>query len=181
MILKLYPNEILLEPTKAVEEFDNSLKDTAKKMQDFMKRTGGVGLAANQVGLSKSMFVTADKVFVNPEILEYNGEVESKEGCLSFPTIQVAVKRAKDIVISYLTEDGEKKLETLTGEEAIIAQHEYDHLQGKTFLDYVSPMRKDIILRKFKKWKKRFTNAQMRQLQLRKLSDKQQKESHSKQ
>ena len=155
MKLQIYPSEILLKPTTDVVEFDEELEKLANQLQAIMKASGGCGLGANQVGVDKSVFVTPTKVFVNPEIIEYNGEVKYREGCLSFPTIQVTVTRAEQIEVRYFNIKGEKQLETLEGFDAIVFQHEYDHLQGKTLLNHVGPVKRDTILRKLRKWKKK--------------------------
>lgn len=155
-MLKLYPNEILLSPTKSVKEITSGVLENIKLMKSVLLSTeNGAGLAANQIGLDKSIFITRDKVFINPEILKYNGERSSVEGCLSFPEVRAKLKRAEQVVVKYLDELGENHLETIENFEAIIVQHEYDHLLGKTFLNHVGPVQRNTILRKIKKWKKK--------------------------
>lgn len=155
MKLHVYPEELLANPTKEVTEFDENLKTEIAQVRAVMNKLGGCGMAANQLGIDKSFFVTPTKTFVNPELIEYNGQIKSKEGCLSFPTIQVTVKRHKQVIVRYVDADGKKQFESLEGFDAVVFQHEYDHLQGKTFLDHIGPVKRDIVLRKLNKWKKK--------------------------
>ncbi len=143
------PAEILKKPCKRVENFDKNLQKLAKQMLATLqaqKDPPGVGLAANQVGVSLQIFVVqkdpADKPLfvVNPEILQIEEkktasakEEKELEGCLSIPRIWSPIKRAEKIRISYQDLEGNKKEQEFKGLDAIIIQHEIDHLQGILF------------------------------------------------
>jgi peptide deformylase len=157
MKINYYGDSILTTPTKKIEVFDDNLKKIIEDMYETMEDEGGCGLAANQVGLNKSMFVSDLGVFINPEILEQEGTqtIKNGEGCLSFPLFRIKVDRAKKIRMKFIDEDFKEKEETFEDFSAIICLHEYDHLLGKTFLDYVGPVKRDMLIRKMKKWRKR--------------------------
>ena len=143
MDLKL-KNQTLRRATRPISmKFPLAAKILADNLYAFMKKNGGIGLAANQVGLRDSVFVmevngVRRNVF-NPSILIKNEEQEmGTEGCLSFPDEQVDVERFKEINVQYLDENGNEVSETLTGLESRCFQHEYDHLSGVTMHDRVS-------------------------------------------
>lgn len=132
------PSRILSTPTDwCLRYFRDSLplQPIIKKMLDIMQQYGGAGLAAPQVGLRKSFFVTeSGQVFIDPRILERSDETDvCLEGCLSIPNIRLPIRRAKSIVIEYYDAEGNDRTETLTGFEARLAQHEIDHLDGVLF------------------------------------------------
>ena len=149
--LILAPNAILNTKTQPVAVFDKELKEEVAEMLRIMKEEKGVGLAANQVGLNKSMFVLdipnlgaldgkivkayVRRTMINPTLELSGADVSISEGCLSFPNKLVKVPRKFICNISYQNIFGETVKEELTGLAAIVAQHEYDHLLGKTFLD----------------------------------------------
>lgn len=131
-----------------------------KNMWETMYHSDGVGLAAPQIGLAIRLFVIdgspmADefpelegfkKTFINAEILEYGPDKEwDSEGCLSIPGIREEVPRSHRIRIKYLDENFQPQEEVLEGFAARIVQHEYDHIEGKLFVDYLSPLRKRLI------------------------------------
>lgn len=139
MNLYIYPHEMLKKKLQALEEWDESLRDTLNEMHKFMITQGGVGLAANQVGIDKRLIVvrTKHRVFklINPRIVQGEGEVIYKESCLSLPGRTVETKRYKKVVVDGYDEDGDEFTYTAGGLLAIIFQHEIDHLDGKTILD----------------------------------------------
>ncbi|MCO4795239.1 MAG: peptide deformylase [Bacteriovoracaceae bacterium] len=116
-------------------------------MISTMKASGGVGLAAPQVNVSKRMFVMKSgfsvplTVVINPKVkyLSNYGKKNSTEGCLSIPGKRVRVKRFKRIHLDYLNRDGEEISEEAKGFKAIIAQHEFDHLNGVLIVDFLDP------------------------------------------
>lgn len=139
------------------------LDTTISNMFETMYAAHGVGLAAPQVGLSIRLFIVdgrpfaedekelADfkKVFINPQILEESGdEWTFNEGCLSIPDIREDIRRQQKIHIAYLDEKGQAHEETYTGLAARIIQHEYDHIEGKLFIDKLSPLRKTMLKNK---------------------------------
>lgn len=137
-----------------------NLKDLIANMFDTLKRSEGVGLAAPQVGLPIRLFIVDLDVisedepeykgylhtFINPEILEESEEECSmEEGCLSIPGIHESVKRPEEVLVKYLDENLEPHEKWLSGFEARVFQHEYDHLDGKMFVDHLSNFRKQLI------------------------------------
>lgn len=158
--LALWPDSILKKEAKRVEVFDQKLKFLSEEMFKFMKQNKGIGLAAPQVSIDKKMLVmdvNRPIVMINPRIYETSKyEVEKgEEGCLSFPGFLVEVERFKKIDIEYNDLDGNVcslKLEDL---EARCVQHELDHLNGVTFLKYLSKLHRDMITAKMKKMQRR--------------------------
>ena len=125
-----------------------------------MQELGGVGLSANQVGLNIRMFVMGTEevrmnVF-NPEIIEFSLEEEHmNEGCLSYPGLTLGVKRPSNIKVKFQNDKGEWCELHLGGMTARIFQHEYDHMEGKSFLDHVSPMKLEYYKKKLKNKKQK--------------------------
>jgi len=118
----------------------------------------GVGLAATQVDVHKRLFVadcSEDQneplVFINPEITEAEGHFKNDEGCLSFPGVYAKVERAEKITVTALDKNGERFSRSAEGLLAICIQHEIDHLEGKLFVDYLSPLKRERIRKKLEK------------------------------
>lgn len=153
------------------KEIDFNYPDLDKLIQDMfetMKQASGLGLAAPQIDRSIRLFVidtsslkeedlegqgmkpeTFRKVFINPEIIEESGELWSfQEGCLSLPDIHEDVSRYSIIKVRYFDEKFNEKTEVLDGIQARVFQHEFDHLQGKVFVDRLSPLRKTLLRKK---------------------------------
>lgn len=156
-----YPDPFLFKKVKEVIHFDDKLKQESLDMLDLMKKSEGVGLAANQVGLDKQIFVmqcTQDKdpyIFINPVIIEHSNENSSyQEGCLSFPNLYIDLERSKSITLKWLDLNGEEKKEQFSGLEAVCVQHELDHLNGIVFVNKLKPAKKQIVLNKYSKLKK---------------------------
>jgi peptide deformylase len=156
----LYPDPVLLKPTTPVERFDDELRELVRDMTETMNAAPGIGLAANQVGVSQRVCVvdlTAGEqpghlhVFVNPEIHETNGTEVGEEGCLSFPDVLVDVERGFAIRVEALDLDGEPFTLEADGLLARAIQHECEHLDGHTFLRNVSSLKRDMIKRKIRK------------------------------
>lgn len=112
-----------------------------------MKNANGAGLAAPQVNVLKRVFVTeCSGVFINPQIIHYSKEILwDEEGCLSNPGIQENVARAKRIVISWVDGNFHTQTAAFEGDEACVIQHEYDHLEGKLYLDQLPPFRRRLL------------------------------------
>lgn len=148
------PNPTLTQPTKPVKKIDQKIKRLIKEMEETLiaqKDPEGVGLAAPQVGISLSLFIIKPnkkkpiKVFINPKIIKTENPPSPKtkkektktryklEGCLSIPRIWGSVKRAKKVLLQYQNEKGEQKKDWFSGFEALIIQHEMDHLRGVLF------------------------------------------------
>ena len=158
-----YPDPILLEKTEPVTEFNAELQTMIDDMIETMYHDHGGGLAANQVGIQKRLFVmdaSSDRsqlrVFINPEIIERDGEVNVEEGCLSFPGVSVKVKRARYIKVRAQDREGNPfECEFDDGcYAARCVQHESDHLDGVTFFDYLKPLKRQMMEKKLAKAKK---------------------------
>lgn len=134
-----HPNPTLTTPCSDVTDFGPELKGLIADMTYTMMLSRGVGLAANQVGVSKRIIVYAwdgkTEHLINPLITRRKGAVKSKEGCLSFPGVAAEVERSSEIWVSGQDSDGAIKRFRADGLLAVILQHEIDHLDGITFLD----------------------------------------------
>jgi peptide deformylase len=143
--LRLYPDEVLKQKAKKVATFDASVRKLAQDLLDTMYENDGVGLAAPQVGVSKRIMVidvsSEDDprkpiVFINPTVVEKEGELIGLEGCLSFPGVYFEVKRYNRVVVRYQNVSGkELKIEAEGDLFCRAIQHEIDHLDGELFFD----------------------------------------------
>ncbi|MCC6026672.1 MAG: peptide deformylase [Caldimicrobium sp.] len=158
--LRIYGDPVLREKSTPVEKFDEDLKETIKKMAELMYKVKGLGLAANQVGIPKRFFIMDIKqkegtpeleVYINPEILNAEGYTEYEEGCLSIPGYYAKVERYAKLYIRAYDLEGKPFEKELTGLHAIAFQHEYDHIEGILFVDRISPLKKEL----FKRWWKK--------------------------
>ena len=141
------------------------LKEFADNMFETMKKYGGIGLSANQVGKPYKMFVMGDHpniekgkkwVCINPKITNVTTDlIRYKEGCLTFPFLFLDIERPQDISVEYLDENLEKKEEHMTGIAARCFQHEFDHMQGIVFTEHVSKLKLEMALKKRDKQIKR--------------------------
>ncbi|MGB1729299.1 MAG: peptide deformylase [Crocinitomicaceae bacterium] len=174
MILPIlaYGDPILKKESEEIDETYTDLETLIEDMFETMYRAKGVGLAAPQIGKNIRLFIVDGspfaekeegedddpralgienfkKVFINPIIEEEEGEEWSfQEGCLSIPKIRENVSRKSDIVISYYDENWELKEERYSGYAARIIQHEYDHIEGVLFTDYLSPLKRKLLKKK---------------------------------
>ncbi len=143
----LYPNPVLRKEAPPVETFDQDLADTVRAMFERMYASGGVGLAAPQVGISRRIMVLNatgepedEIVLINPRIVDKSGpETLFDEGCLSFPGIYAEVKRPDECTVRAQGLDGEEFEASYAGFPSRIVQHEYDHLEGVLLVDRMSP------------------------------------------
>ena len=136
-------------------------KELSESMFDTMKKYGGIGLSANQVGLPFNMFVIGDHPEVekglkmtcfNPIIISSSVEEETmKEGCLTFPFVFLSITRPRKVVVKYEDENGDLKEGSLDGMISRVFQHEHDHMLGKTFVDGVSKLKLDMAYKKAEK------------------------------
>ena len=162
MILPIYVygQPVLREVAEDIPADYPNLKELISNMFETMDHAEGVGLAAPQVGLPiRVVVINLDvlsddlpeykgfrKAYINAHILEVGGELESmEEGCLSLPGIHETVKRGNTIRVKYLDENLEAHEEVVEGYLARVMQHEFDHLDGKVFVDHISPLRKQMI------------------------------------
>ena len=141
------------------------LKEFVNNMFETMKKYGGIGLSANQVGKPYRMFIMGDHpniskgkkwVCINPKITNVTKDlIRYKEGCLTFPFLFLDIERPQDITVEYLDENLEKKEEHMTGIVARCFQHEFDHMQGIVFTEHVSKLKLDMAMKKRDKQIKR--------------------------
>jgi peptide deformylase len=156
----VYGDPLLRKKAKPVDKNYEGLQEVIENMWETMYYSDGVGLAAPQVGLSIRLFIVdassgADeepelkdfkKVFINPEIIEITGdEWIMNEGCLSLPEIREDVLRPDKVRIKYFDENFVEHEEEFKGFAGRVVQHEYDHLDGILFIDYLSPLRKRLL------------------------------------
>ncbi len=150
------------EATEITTDYPD-LQELIANMFETMQKADGVGLAAPQIGLAIRLFVIdlnalSDDMpqykdflhaYINPKILEVSEESETmEEGCLSVPGIHENVRRPKSVHVTYIDEQLQPHDEWLDGFLARVFQHEYDHLEGKLFIDHISPLRKQLIKKK---------------------------------
>ena len=153
-----YPDPRLKKRAEPVTEVDESIRRLAADMAETMYAAPGIGLAATQVDVHKRVIVvdvTEDRsgltVLINPEILEKDGECVSEEGCLSVPGIYDKVTRAERVKVRALNLEGETVEFEAEGLLAVCIQHEIDHLDGKVFVEYLSPLKQSRIKAKLVK------------------------------
>ncbi len=156
-----YPDKFLSEPTKPVENIDEKIQNLIKDMASIMYQAPGIGLAAIQVGINKSLLVydvsprdekRSLQVLINPRIIESEGTTISEdEGCLSVPDFRANVKRAARVLVEGF--DNEEKPLRIEAEGllAVVLQHEIDHLNGILFIDRISSLKREIYKRRVKK------------------------------
>ena len=156
-----FPDERLRRLSQPVVDFDQELNGLAEKMLEIMYESNGIGLAAPQVNQTIRLIVVdvsedrdCPRVFVNPEIKQPSGRVDSSEGCLSVPEIRTTIKRYESITVHYHDLKGEKHEEPLNDLMSICVQHEIDHLDGKLFIDYVPDIKLQRLKKKIAKNKK---------------------------
>ena len=154
----MYGDPVLRQRAKEIEQ-GADLRQLIEDMFETMHNANGIGLAAPQIGKSIRLFIVdgtimddepamADfrKVFVNPIILEENGlPWEYEEGCLSIPNIREKISRLENLRVRYYDQDWNLMEEEYDGLKARVIQHEYDHIEGKMFVDYLTPLRKRLL------------------------------------
>jgi len=164
MEILLVPNELLRQKANRLINITGEDIKIANQMMDTMIKAPGVGLAANQVGILKQIITInfedkendkrANYILFNPSIIEYSEEkVIMEEGCLSLPEQYADIERPKKILLEYTDENEKNIKKEIDGYEARILQHEIDHLSGILFVDYLSSLKRNIIIKKVKKLK----------------------------
>lgn len=145
----LWPDPRLKKISAPVTEFDQKLSSLATEMLELMRVSKGVGLAAPQVGLNIRLFVmnhdgdpAHDRVYVNPQLSQPDGEEEDEEGCLSLPKVNIPVLRSKAMKITAQDVNGQPFEQTESGYLTRIWQHEIDHLNGILLTDRMGPVAK---------------------------------------
>jgi peptide deformylase len=156
--IKKYPDKALREKTHRVTDCDAELDKLIDDMIETMYAAPGVGLAANQVGVSKQVAVIdvglRDEksplfVLINPEIVKLEGEVEAEEGCLSVPDYTTVLKRAMKVCVKGLDRNGKPVEIEAEGLLARALQHEIDHLNGILFVDRMGRIRKEFFKKRY--------------------------------
>lgn len=152
-----YPDKVLGEIGQAVTKFDKDLEELCSDMFETMYEAEGVGLAAPQIGLSLRLFVMdcegTKLVAANPEIIATEGEQSSQEGCLSIGKVPAVVVRPMKARLKAQNEKGEWFETEAEGYAARAFMHETDHCNGKLFIDHLPKLRREMIVKKFKKEK----------------------------
>lgn len=156
------PDPKLREVSAPVERVDAELLKLADDMLETMYDAPGIGLAAVQVGIPKRLIVLdvsdGDEepnplTLINPEILKIDGQETRihEEGCLSIPDFRLEIERPASLVVGYLDREGKPRELAADGLLATAVQHEIDHLNGKLIIDFLSRLKRDIVVRRFKK------------------------------
>ncbi|MBD23209.1 MAG: peptide deformylase [Alphaproteobacteria bacterium] len=159
------PDTRLKHKSVDVDRFDQSLQKTIEDMFETLYASGnGIGLAAPQVGIKKRIVVIDIKkddvsnpiAFINPKIIKLSEEkFINEEGCLSVPEYYADVERSKEVEVEWFDNAGIRKSTTFTGLMSICIQHEIDHLDGILFIDYLSKLKRKLVIEKLKKIKKK--------------------------
>jgi peptide deformylase len=164
--IRHYPDPVLKKVAAPVTEFDESLRQLANDMAETMYAAPGVGLAAPQVGISRRLAVidcsARDEaaqllVMVNPEIIAEEGECFEEEGCLSVPEFYARVNRSEVVKVRFQDLDAQTHVIEAGGLTAIACQHEIDHLDGILFIDHLSPLKRSMFRKKWKKIEEHLT------------------------
>jgi peptide deformylase len=153
-----FPDARLRTVARPVEAFDAELGQLVDDMIETMYSAVGIGLAATQVNVHRQILVLdvsesqdQPRIYINPEILHSEGSEICEEGCLSVPGIYAEVERPEKIRVSAQGRDGKPFEEDLDGMHAVCLQHEMDHLKGKLFVDYLSPLKQRMVRKKLEK------------------------------
>ncbi len=155
-----YPQAELRKKSKPVEELTEEIKSLIHDMRETMYASGGIGLAAPQLGVNQRVIVVDvspyqrdQKPFalINPKIVSSEGGLDSEEGCLSVPDLVETIKRKEKITVRGLDEEGREVEIEASGMLAICLQHEIDHLDGLTVVERLSPLKRGMIRKKLKK------------------------------
>jgi len=159
--LIILPDPLLREKSKPVEQVDAEIVRLADDMLETMYDAPGIGLAAIQIGVPRRMLVIdisredeerKPVVFINPEILKVSDDVSTyEEGCLSIPDYYAEVERPAALTVEYIDRDGKKQTVQADGLLATCLQHEIDHLNGVLFIDHISRLKRDMVIKKFTK------------------------------
>ena len=161
----LVPDPILRQKSVALESVTENDINLSKQMIEIMKKAPGVGLAANQIGILKQIITVhiqdkekqIDNIYslFNPVVIKFSKKnIFMEEGCLSLPKQFADIQRPESITVRYLNEKNKIIEEKKNGLESRILQHEIDHLSGKLFVDYLSSLKKNILIKKVQKLKK---------------------------
>ncbi len=154
--VRIFGDPVLRQPAVEVTSVDAALRELIADMRETMKAYGGVGLAANQVGVAQRVLVVdvpvdenerAEHALINPVLKRRTGSQSAEEGCLSIPGIWEEVTRAERILVTGLDEEGRPVELDVEGYLARALQHEIDHLEGALFVDRLSPLKRQFLRR----------------------------------
>ncbi|MBB6248911.1 peptide deformylase [Rhodanobacter sp. A1T4] len=161
-----FPDPRLRTRAEPVTVFDAELKQFVADLFETMYDANGVGLAATQVNVHKRVLVTdmsddrnEPLALINPQILEKAGSQVYQEGCLSFPGLYADVTRALTVKVKAQNVRGEEIIVEVEGPLAVCIQHEMDHLEGKVFVDYLSSLKRNLLLKRLEKARKQAATA----------------------
>jgi peptide deformylase len=159
--LIILPDPLLRQASKPIERIDTETQRLADDMLETMYDAPGIGLAAVQIGVPRRMLVIdvsregeekTPLVFINPEIVASSDDRSVyEEGCLSIPDYYAEVERPARVTVKYLDRDGKEQLTEAHGLLATCVQHEIDHLNGVLFIDYISRLKREMVIKKFTK------------------------------
>lgn len=159
--LIILPDPALRQQSKPIEQVDAEVLRLADDMLETMYDAPGIGLAAIQVGVARRMLVIdvaregeekTPVVFINPEILRVSDDISTyEEGCLSIPDYYAEVERPASLTVQYVGRDGKQQTVEADGLLATCLQHEIDHLNGVLFIDHISRLKRDMVIKKFTK------------------------------
>lgn len=157
--IKKYPEKVLKEKTAFIDSIDGGLQRLIDDMIETMYAVRGIGLAANQVGISKRLCVIDTSireeerplmVLINPVIIGSEGKEEAEEGCLSIPGYMLTIKRSAKVHVKGFNREGKLLEIEATGLLARVLQHEIDHLDGLLIIDRISPIKRQFFKKRYK-------------------------------
>jgi len=158
----IWPDPILKKKASSVSQVDDSVRSLVNDMFETMYAADGVGLAAPQIGELKQVIVldttprqpeSKPVAMINPQIIAMEGTTRYSEGCLSVPGEAEEVDRAARVTVKFLDVSGREQTIEADGLLAVAIQHETDHLQGTMFVDYLSPLKRELIRKRMKRLK----------------------------
>jgi len=158
----IWPDPVLKKKASPVQRVDDSIKSLVNDLFETMYAADGVGLAAPQVGVLKRVIVldttprqpeSKPVAMINPQIIAKEGSTRYSEGCLSIPGEAEEVDRAAKVTVQFLDVSGQEQTLEADGLLAVAIQHETDHLQGTMFVDYLSPLKRELIKKRMKRLK----------------------------
>lgn len=156
----LYPDPVLFEETRPVERVDDEVRALVADMVDTMYQAPGIGLAANQIGVSRRVCIVdlsvgeepgGLHVFVDPRVIDHEGRQRGEEGCLSFPGITLDIERPARATVEWLDLDGKPARATFEGLMARAVLHECEHLDGRVFLQNVSSLKRELVKKEIRR------------------------------
>ena len=154
--IHLLGSQVLRELAQEIGSVDDEVRQLVRDLFDTMHADSGIGLAANQVGVARRVAVVQTEeddavILIDPEIVEREGQILGEEGCLSIPDIFADVNRARRVVVETTTLDNERVRVEANELQARAIQHEIDHLDGILFLDHLSPLKRRMLMKKWRK------------------------------